>query len=167
MDGVDPEPNDDCGTSITGGHNMAASSDDRLFAEVDRQLTEARMMADGLATRAGVLVSGSALVAGLLGTRLPMLQLGWAVAALVGLGIATVLGALVLVPGLVLGPMPVTLSAWLGQDPERSLKELYGAKVLALEGNATRLARMRVLFYFQTGSVVVAVGLAIVAALWR
>jgi len=39
--------------------------------------------------------------------------------------------------------------------------------VLALEGNATRLARMRVLFYFQTGSVVVAIGLAIVAALWR
>jgi hypothetical protein len=164
---VDLEVSGGCVGRSGGGQDVAASIDDRLFAEVDRQLAEVRTMADGLATRAGVLMSGSALVAGLLGTRLPMLQLGWAVAALVGLGIATVLGALVLVPNLVLGPMPVTLTGWLGQDAQRTLEELFGAKVLALEGNATRLARMRVLFYFQTGSVVVAIGLAIVAALWR
>jgi hypothetical protein len=153
--------------TITRGWDLAATKSDRLMAEVDRQLTEVRTMADGLATRSGLLVAGSALVAGLLGTRLPTLELGLAVAALIGLGLATTIGVLVLVPGLEVGPSPFDLGRWSEGTSERTVETLYAAKVLTLVGNRDRLGRMRVVFYFQTAGVVVAIALAIVAALWR
>jgi hypothetical protein len=124
--------------TITRGWDLAATKSDRLMAEVDRQLTEVRTMADGLA-----------------------------VAALIGLGLATTIGVLVLVPGLEVGPSPFDLGRWSEGTSERTVETLYAAKVLTLVGNRDRLGRMRVVFYFQTAGVVVAIALAIVAALWR
>jgi hypothetical protein len=143
---------------------LATTHLDRLFAEVDRQLAEARATADGVATRAGLLISGSAVAAALLGARLPSLKGGLVIAALIVLGVATLIGGAVLVPGLKPGPQPTALCTWLSEDSERTLKELYGAKILALEGNLRRLLVMRVLFYSQGVAVGVAIGLAIAAA---
>jgi hypothetical protein len=137
---------------------------DRLFSEVDRQLAEVRATADGVATRAGLLISGSAIAATLLGARLPGLKGGLAIAALIVLGVATLIGGAVLTPSLKAGPIPVALSAWLAEDEQRTLKELYGAKVVALGANLERLLVMRVLFYTQGVAVSVAIGLAIAAA---
>lgn len=143
---------------------MATDHIDRLFSEVDRQLGEVRAAADGVATRAGLLISAAAVAATLLGARLPSLKGPLAIAALIVLGVATLIGGTVLTPTLKPGPMPTALSAWFGEDPQRTLKELYGAKVLALEGNLRRLLVMRVLFYTQGVTVSVAIGLAIAAA---
>jgi hypothetical protein len=145
---------------VTTGH-------DRLFTEIDRQLADVRATADGLATRAGLLISASALAAGLLGTRLPMLKTGLAVVALIALGTASVFGAVVLVPGLKVGPDVSTLSGWFGEAETPTIKALYGAKLLALEGNRRRLAVMRTLFYAQGAFVVVAITVAIAAASGR
>lgn len=144
-----------------------ASHTDRLFSEVDRQLAEVRATADGVATRAGLLISGSAVAAALLGPRLPSLTGGLAIAALIVLGVATLIGGAVLTPALKPGPMPSTLRGWLGEEPKHTLKELYGAKVIALEANLRRLLVMRVLFYSQGVAVSVAIGLAITAAAGR
>jgi hypothetical protein len=140
---------------------------DRLFSEVDRQLAEVRATADGVATRAGLLISGSTIAASLLAARLASSKGPLAVAALIVLGVATLVGGAVLVPALKPGPTPTALSAWLGEEPQRTLKELYGAKILALEGNLRRLLVMRVLFYSQGVAMSVAVGLAIAAAAGR
>jgi hypothetical protein len=137
---------------------------DRLFSEVDRQLAEVRATADGVATRAGLLISGSAIAASLLAARLASSKGPLAVAALIVLGVATLVGGVVLVPALKPGPTPTALSTWFGEEPQRTLKELYGAKVLALEGNLRRWLVMRVLFCSQGVVAGVAIGLAIAAA---
>ncbi len=146
---------------------QSQTSIDRLFMEVDRQLAEVRAAADGLATRAGLLISASALAAGLLGTRLPMLKTGLAIGALIALGIATLIGGTVLTPGLRLGPTLGSLSGWFGEAPAPTIKALYAAKILALEGNLKRLVVMRVLVCTQGLAVTAAIVLAIVAASGR
>jgi hypothetical protein len=90
-----------------------ASLTDRLFSEVDRQLAEVRDFADGVATRAGLLVSASALTAGLLGSQLATIKDEWpAIAALVALGGATLFGIFVFAPGLTAGPAAAALGNW-------------------------------------------------------
>jgi hypothetical protein len=141
-----------------------ASHIDRLFSEVDRQLAEVRAAADGVATRAGLLITGSAVVATLLAARLPSVKGGLAITALIMLGIATLIGGTVLVPALTLGPEATALSTWFSDEPERTLREVYAAKILALVGNLRRLLVMRVLFYTQGVAVGAAVVLSIAAA---
>jgi hypothetical protein len=143
---------------------LAATSKDRLFAEVERQLAEVRATADGLATRAGVLLTGTALAAGLLAARLATLRSGLIVGAMIALGVATLAGGTVLVPYLKLGSTAATLRGWFDEPATPTIKALYVAKVGALEANLRRLTVMRVFFYTQGVAVVVAIVLTIVAA---
>lgn len=142
---------------------MATTHTDRLFTEVDRQLNEVRSVADGMATRAGLLISATALGASLLGSQLAQLKTGWATAALIGLGIAVLTGALVVRPGMLAGPTPSALQGWAGEPAQPTLKALYASKILALEANRERLTTMRVLFYFQFATLIGAVGLVVIA----
>lgn len=143
---------------------MATTHVDRLFTEIDRQLTEVRATADGIATRAGLLISATALGAGLLGSRLATLHSGLAELALVLLAAATVAGGAVLVPALKLGPTPTTLQSWLGEEAKPTIRTLYAAKTLALEANMQRLVVMRLLLYGQGVAVIAAIALVVVAA---
>jgi hypothetical protein len=142
----------------------ATRSEDRLFAEADRQLTDQRLTADGLASRAGFMISASALGAGILGSRLPTLRSNWTIPALVTLGLAVLIGATVLIPALLAGPTPSTLQAWLGEQARTRMKALYAAKIAVLESNRTRLTVMRVLLCGQGLTVIVAIVLVVVAA---
>jgi hypothetical protein len=145
-----------------------ASLTDRLFSEVDRQLAEVRAFADGVATRAGLLVSASALTAGLLGSQLATIKDEWpAIAALVALGGATLFGIFVFAPGLTAGPAAAALGNWAGRTASAgaaATNELYSAKLIALEANRRRLTIMRVLFYLQSMAVVISVIFALLAA---
>lgn len=146
---------------------VVSTSVDRLFTEVDRQLGDVRVTADGLATRAGLLISATALGAGLLGARLQTLHTGLAIAALIVLGVATLIGGTVLTPGLRRGPTPAALQAWFGEDPKTTIKGLYAAKIATLEANRQRLVVMRVLLYVQGVAVIAAIVLVVAAASGR
>lgn len=143
---------------------MAASKSDRLFAEVDRQLAEIRSAADGLATRAGIMMSATAVAAGVFSVSLTAQRNGLVVAALIMLGIATLVGTTVLVPAMKFGPQASSLSNWSGTGSADAIEQLYAAKLLALEANLARLALMRTAFYAQFSVVVLAIGLAVAAA---
>jgi hypothetical protein len=140
---------------------------DRLFAELDRQLTEVRAIADGIAQRAGLLTSAAALAAGLMGSRLPVLaKNGWAIAALVAFGLAAAFGIAAVAPSMSVGVESHRLSNWNsvtstgGQERQRTT-EMFSEKLQILNANRNRLKVVLVLYYIQ----VLAVVLAIVAAL--
>jgi hypothetical protein len=134
-----------------------AVHDDRLHAELDRQLGEIRDACDDLATRAGLLLTatgiGVAIVAARLGELGPRSEGAlWAVA------IATAFGIITLSPWLKIGPRASSLQRWMsGGANVRSSSLLYDFKVALLEANTIRLTVMRTCFMFQAVATIVAV----------
>lgn len=135
--------------------------EDRLHAEVDRQLDEIRAGCDSLAMRAGLLITAAGVGAAIIAARIDKLGAGL-VPALWALGVATVAGALTLSPWLKLGPVAISLQAWKsGGASSRTSNLLYDAKVALLWANSQRLIAMRALFALQTVATVVAIGVAL------
>jgi hypothetical protein len=123
--------------------------DDRLHAEVDRQLGEVRSACDGLATRAGLLITATGIGAAIVAARIDKLRHGLA-PTLWALGVATVLGIVVLSPWLKAGPVATRLQAWMsGGTSATTSNQLYDAKVALLEANLQRWTVMRVFFSLQ------------------
>jgi hypothetical protein len=142
---------------------VAVQDDDRLHAELDRQLTEVRAACDGVATRSGLLVAAISAAALLLGPRINPAhhQILLVVTALV-LGIATVCAVVTLVPWLKVGPDRGVLERWMGRGPSpKSSIKLFESKTAILGGNLDRLGTMRIFFAIQGIATVSGVGLAL------
>jgi hypothetical protein len=102
---------------------------DRMFAEVDRQLQEVREQCNSIATRSGLLISASAVAAGVLVANLDKVK-GGEIVAFTAVGLATLAGLVTLVPGLVTGPDPVSLTGWGTSSPaQAAVSALYSAKL--------------------------------------
>jgi len=141
---------------------VAAEDDDRLHAELDRQLAEVRTACDGLATRSGLLVAGIAAVAAVFAPRIdPKQHWDLLVAAAIALGIAVLAGASVLMPWLKIGPVTEVLQEWINHASAQTSSQLYLAKNTILGANLRRLTAMRTLFTIQAIATIVAVGLAL------
>lgn len=138
--------------------------EDRLHAEVDRELDEIRRSCDGLATRSGLLITATGIAVPIVAVRLTAvrtLQPGLA-GALLALGIATLLGILTLVPSLKIGPRASSLQLWMsiGSSP-RTSSLLYDAKVALIRGGTLRHTVMETLFMLQAFATVAALGLGL------
>jgi hypothetical protein len=138
---------------------------DRLFDEADRQLAEVRDEANGIATRAGLLVSVTALAAAVFAADLDAIHSG-EIITFVLLGVALLAPLLTVVSRLEPGPDELSLKGW-AEDPPANETVLYGAKLIQLRANRTRLAVMTREFYLQVGAVIAAVSAAIAAAAGR
>jgi hypothetical protein len=85
---------------------VAVHDDDRLHAELDRQLAEVRVACDGLATRSGLLVAAIAAVTAVFAPRInPVHHEILLVLTAVALGVATVAAIVTLMPWLRVGPV--------------------------------------------------------------
>jgi hypothetical protein len=143
---------------------VAVRDDDRLHAELDRQLAEVRAACDGLATRSGLLVAAIAAVAAVFAPRInPAHHEILLVLTAVALGIATVAAIVTLMPWLKIGPERTSLTSWMsrGSSPTTS-NMLYDSKIILLGGSLNRLLVMRVFFSVQAIATVCAIGLALV-----
>lgn len=135
---------------------------DRMFAEVDRQLEAVRAQSEGIATRAGLLLSATALGAALVGALVKEMKPG-VIVALAVLGLASILGVAVVVPQLAQGPVHAELTSLLGLPNEDVANErLLFAKMLKLEGDKGRLGLMTGLFIAQAVIAVLSIVLAVV-----
>jgi hypothetical protein len=138
--------------------------EDRLHAEVDRELDEIRSSCDGLATRSGLLIAATGVAVPIVAARLTtMHKLGPGLAgALLALGIATLLGILTVLPSLAIGPRASSLQLWMsiGSSP-RTSSLLYDAKVALVRGGALRLAVMQTFFALQALATVTALALGL------
>jgi len=137
--------------------------DDRLYSEVDRQLGEIRSDCDGIAARAGLLITATGIVASIVATRIgavSKLRPGL-MGALLALGIATAFGILTVVPWLRIGPRASILERWMLGSSAVTSSLLYDAKVALLEGGAVRLAVMRAFFVLQALATVTAIALGL------
>jgi hypothetical protein len=147
---------------------VAVHDDDRLHAEVDRQLGEVRAACDGLATRSGLLIAGAAAVAAILA---PRVQAGHhevlLVLALVAFGVATIAAAVTLMPWLKIGALPTSLARWGSRATVESSAQLYDGKVMILMSNLSRLQAMRIFFAIQAITTIAAVGLALGYSAWK
>jgi hypothetical protein len=136
--------------------------DDRLHAEVGRQLGEIRAAVDGLMTRAGLLFTATGIGAAVAAASIDHVKSGRIDAALIALFVAMLLGVATLIPRLKLGPTPTALQGWMsGGSTAHTSGLLYDAKVALLAANSTLLAVMRTMFAFQALATLVAVGLAL------
>ena len=143
--------------------------DDRLHAEVDRQLAEVRVACDGLATRSGLLIAATGVGAAILAVRISVSHHEvLLVLTLVALGVATLFGAAVLMPSLKVGPLATSLQGWMtgGSSPTTSSK-LYDSKIVILASNMDRWIVMRILLAIQAIMTIVAVGLALGYSAWK
>ena len=138
---------------------------DRMFDEADRQLAEVRDEANGIATRAGLLVSVTALAAAVFAADLDAVH-GGEFVTFVLLGVALLTPLLIVVSRLEPGPDELSLKGW-AEDPRANENVLYGAKLTQLRANRTRLAVMTREFYLQVTTVIAAVAAAIAAAAGR
>lgn len=142
--------------------------DERLYAELDRQLAEVRASCDGLASRSGLLVAAIAAVAAIVAPRIssahhvPLLIL-----TLVAMFIATVAGAVTLMPWLKIGPVATSLAAWIVSPSGVASRQLYDSKAVILSANLNRLLVMRVFFAIQAIFTVCAAGLALWYSAWK
>ncbi|GAA5158146.1 hypothetical protein GCM10023321_37480 [Pseudonocardia eucalypti] len=154
---------------------MAGTLTDRLFSELDRQLTEARSQADGVAARAGLLTSASAVSAGILGSQLAALKTsGVALAALMMVIAVAALGIAAILPWMSMGPTvdglmtianpPAGHVSMPPSEAEDRVRQVYFAKIVALRSNLNRLRFMQWFLIFQAGSVIAAVVLGILAS---
>jgi hypothetical protein len=147
---------------------VAVEDDERLYAELDRQLAEVRTACDGLATRSGLLVAAIAAVAAVLAPRIdPAHHEILLVLTAVALGIATVTGTATLMPWLKIGPVTVALQNWISRSSATTSSQLYLAKNIILDANQDRLLIMRILFTIQAIATIFAVGLALAYTAWR
>jgi hypothetical protein len=140
-----------------------ARSDDRLHAELDRQLAEVRAASDGVATRSGLLVAAISAAALLLGPRInPAHHKVLLVVTAIVLGIATVAAVATLLPWLQTGPDRLELLNWLNKRSfTKTSKKLFMSKAATLGGNLSRLALMRWCFALQGIASVVGIALAL------
>ena len=138
--------------------------DDRLHDEVDRQLGEIRSDCDGLAARAGVLLTATGILASIVAARfdkVPKLRPTLA-GALLALGIALTLGILTVVPWLRIAPRASFLQRWMSVgSSSRTSSLLYDAKVALLAGGAMRLLVMRTFFVLQAIATIVSIVLGL------
>lgn len=144
--------------------------DDRLHAEVDRQLGELRSDCDGLAARAGLLLTATGIVASIVAARfdkVPKLRPTLA-GALLALGIAVTLGILTVVPWLRIAPRASFLQRWMSVVPSpRTSSLLYDAKVALLAGGVVRLFVMRTFFMLQALATIIAIVLGLSYSMGR
>jgi len=146
---------------------VAVHDDDRLHAELDRQLAEVRAACDGLATRSGLLVAAIAAVAAVLAPRInPARHEILLVLTAVALGVATLTAAVTLMPWLKVGPDRTSLVLWMSGGASKS-RELYISKAVILGANLNRLLVMRSSFALQAVTTICAVGLALWYTVWR
>jgi hypothetical protein len=138
---------------------------DRMFDEADRQLAEVRDEANGIATRAGLLVSVTALAAAVFAADLDTLHSG-EIVTFVLLGAALLAALAAVTAYLKPGPDALSLKDWAADAPGNE-GALYVAKLTQLSGNRTRLVVMRLAFYLQVVTVIAAVVAAIAAAAGR
>lgn len=135
--------------------------DDRLHAEIDRQLGEVRSACDGIATRSGLLITVTGVGAALVAARIDQLKDGLT-PALWALGVATVFGIVVLSPWLKVGPVATMLQAWMSREASATTSnQLYDAKAVLLEANLQRLTVIRTFFSLQAVATFVAIALAL------
>jgi hypothetical protein len=148
---------------------VPALDEERLHAELDRQLAEVRAACDGLATRSGLLVAATAAVAAVLAPRInPAHHEILLVLTVVALGLATVAAVVTLMPWLKLGPGTSSLAGWMGRRPEGwASSALYDSKMIILGANLNRLLVMRTFFAAQAIATVCAAGLALGYTAWR
>ena len=148
---------------------MADPDDERLHAELDRQLAEVRAACDGLATRSGLLVAAISAAALILGPRVdPAHHENLLVVTAIALFVAAVCAVVTLVPGLKAGPDRGLLEKWMsGGASGKTSKKLYTSKVSILGGNLERLNTMRNYFAVQGIATVIGVGLALCYAALR
>ncbi|HXR22327.1 MAG TPA: hypothetical protein VN786_07220 [Acidimicrobiales bacterium] len=120
---------------------MPGVNDDRLHAELDRQLGEVRAACDGLATRSGLLVAAIAAVAAVFAPRVdPDRHEILLVLTAVALGIATLAAVVTLMPWLKMGPVTISLTGWMsGGTSPRTSRALYDSKTIILGANLNRL----------------------------
>jgi len=141
---------------------------DRLLAETDRQLEELRAACDGLATRAGLLITVVGIGATIVVARIDKsTHRTLLVLTLLAFGLAAGYGIFALVPGLKSGPSPVDQATWWDLQPPNSADLLHDSKLSLIWANIERWQAMRTLLGFQTGFTVVAIVLALVYAGWR
>jgi hypothetical protein len=145
-----------------------SSHDDRLHAEIDRQLTEVRAAFDGLTARAGLLIAAGGVGAAIVASRI---QAGrhesLLIVTAIAFGVATVAGAVTLMPWLRTGPVAIYLVRWLGQSSPRTTSLLYDSKIAILTSNMNRLLVMKVFFALQAVATITAVGLALWYSAWK
>jgi hypothetical protein len=143
--------------------------DDRLHAEVDRQLAEVRAECDGLATRSGLLIAATGVGAAIMSSRISAGRHEVLLAlTLVALGVATLSGAVALMPSLKVGPGEISLASWMsgGSSPMTS-SLLYDSKITILDSNMNRMRAMRILLAIQAIATISAVGLALGYSAWK
>jgi hypothetical protein len=143
--------------------------DDRLHAEVDRQLAEIRAACDGLATRSGLLIAAAAAVAAILA---PNIHVGHhevlLVLALIAFGVATLTAIATLMPWLKIGPLATSLASWAGGRPSATTSSLlYDSKIVILMADLNRLLAMRIFFAIQDITTVISVALALGYTAWK
>jgi hypothetical protein len=141
---------------------VAADADDRLHAELDRQLAEVRTACDGLATRSGLLFAAIAVAGAVLAPRInPAHHEILLVCTAILLGLATLAGAVTLMPWLKIGPVTTVLQDWIRSASPDVSSQLYLSKNTILDANQGRLLAMRIFFSIQAIATIVAVGLAL------
>jgi hypothetical protein len=147
---------------------VAVQDDERLYAELDRQLAEVRTACDGLATRSGLLIAAIAAVGAVLAPRIdPARHEVLLVLTAVALGISVLAGAATIMPWLKIGPVAVVLQDWIRGASATTSSQLYLAKNTILGANKGRLLIMRTLFTIQAIATICAVGLALGYTAWR
>jgi len=141
---------------------VAADAEELLHSELDRQLAEVRTACDGVATRAGLLFAAVAAVAAVLAPRInPSHHEILLVCTAIMLGIATLAGAVTLMPWLKIGPVTTVLQDWSRTPSQNTSSQLYLSKNTILDANQGRLLAMRIFFSVQAVATIVAVGLAL------
>jgi hypothetical protein len=154
---------------LGSGGGRVTVHDDRLHAEIDRQLAETRAACDGLATRSGLLIAAAGLGAAIVATRV---KAGHhevlLVLTFVAFGVATISGAAALIPSLQVGPLVASLASWMSGVPSSMTSSLlYDSKIVILTSNKERWLVMRVLFAIQAITTIAAVGLALGYSAWK
>lgn len=142
--------------------------DDRLHAEVDRQLGETRAACDGLATRSGLLIAAIAAIAAVFA---PHIQAGHhetlLVVALIAFATANLTAFVTMMPWLGIGPLATKLAAWGVSPSPRTSERLYDGKILILAADSGRLLTMRIFFTIQVITTVIAAILALWYVAWK
>lgn len=142
--------------------SSVTESNDRLFAEIDRQLEEVREQAATVAARAGLVLSAAGIAAAILAARIQRQPSDYSL-ALWPLGVAVVISLVALAPTLATGPEALDLQGWSHyprRKSARAIRRLFLAKLMVLEANRRRLLVMNYAFYLECAAVVVAVFVA-------
>jgi hypothetical protein len=134
-----------------------------LLAEVDRQLEEVREQALALATRAGLVLGAVVVATALLGAGMARISPDELTNVYWFIGIAGIAAIVALAPGLKVGPDPISLNRWRLAAPEQAIERLLDSKMILVGANRSRLTIMTYAFYIESGAVIVALIMALVA----